>query len=266
MNENNFDQLLRSTLHDSADHLSAPDYLKTRIENTVTNMNHNMEGNTMKKVLNPTWKKRFVVLAAVAAISITGAVAGGRVASITSHTWRDQAWKDFNETASMAEKYVPDVKYVKDFDNGFTFTEGNTNTQQTADASGNAINTFTGLFLTYQKDGATLNFDAEPVQDGVQYASEFDTVQTVGDIEVRYRAMKCIYLPPDGSIKPTAEEQAKADAGEINIGYGTETREDMVYYSVKWIENDISYSLSTYDAGDLTEADFFEMASEIINA
>lgn len=265
MNEKNFDQLLRSTLHNNADHLSAPDDLKTRIENMMTNTN-NMEGNNMKKVLNTKWKKRFVVVAAVAAISVTGAFAGGRVASVSSHSWNDRAWKEFNETVSMAEKYVPDVKYIKDFDNGFTFMEGNTDTQQSKDASGNVINTFTGLMLKYEKDGATLFLNAEPIQPDFEYTSEFDTVKNIGDIEVHYRAMKCIFLPPDGSIKPTEEEQALFDTGEINIAYGTETREEKVFYSVRWLENDLSYSIATYDVGDLTEADFFQMADEIINA
>lgn len=263
MNEKNFDQLLRSTLHDNADHLSAPDHLKARIE---ANLNHNMEGNHMNKIFNSKWKKRFVVLGAVAAISITGAFAGGRVASISSHSYRDQAWKEFDKTASMAEKYLPDAKYVEDFDNGFTFTEGNTRGEQTADDSGNVINTYTGLDLRYEKNGIHMFLNVDPVQDGVGYTSEFDTVKTIGDTEVRYRAMECIYLPPDGSIQPTAEEQAKAKTGEINIGYGTETREDKVFYNVKWIENGLAYNLSSYDAEDLTEADFFEMASEIINA
>lgn len=210
------------------------------------------------------WTKRLVAIAAVAAISVTAAVAGSGVASISSHTYHDKAWKEFDQTASYAEQYVPDAKFVETFSNGYTFQQGNTSTASKNDENGISLGTFTDLYLVYQKNGAQLYLEAGPVQEDLSYESEFDTVRTIADVEVRYRAMDCIYLPPDGSIKPTAEEQAKADAGEINIGYGSETREEMTYYAVKWIDNGIYYTISTYDPAGLTEDDFFQMAEELM--
>jgi len=258
MTDMNLDRTIRETLNETAKNLSAPDSLGTRVKFAVNNSERpKRRGN---------WGKRLVAACIVAAVGVTGAIAGSGVVSLSSHTYHDKAWKSFSDTASYAEQYVPEAKYIESFSNGYTFQKGNTSTVSKNDENYHSLGTYTDLFLIYGKDGKSVFFEAGPVQEDLSYESEFGTVRKVGDIDVRYREMFSIYLPPDGSIKPTAEEQAKFDAGEINIGYGTETREEMTYYAVKWVENGISYDISTYEPGELTEDDFFQMASEIINS
>ncbi len=259
MSDFNFDRAIRDTLNETAKGLEAPEALGARVKFAVKN-------NERPKTHVRGWSKRLVAACAVAAIAVTGAIAGGGVMSVSSHSYHDKAWKDFDETASYAEQYVKDAKYLESFTNGYTFEKGNTDTCSKNDENGNSLGLFTGIMLSYEKDGAALLFDAEPVQEEFNYSSEYDTVRTIDDVDVSYREMFCIYLPPDGSEKPTAEEQAKFDAGEINIGYGSETREEQTYYVVRWVEDGISYNIGTYDPADLTEDDFFQMASEVIGS
>ncbi len=258
MNESRIDNLLRETLCETAKPLKAPDGLKAKIKFAANT-------NTSAKP-KPFFGKKLAAVIIVAAVAVTGAVAGSGVVSISSHTYHDKAWKAFNETEAYAEMYVPDAKYVESFENGYKFASGNTSTASKDDATGNSLGTFTDLYLTYEKDGADIYFEAGPVQDDLTYGSIFDTVKNIGDVEVHYRELFNIFLPPDESVKPTEEEQKRFENGEINIAYGTETREEKTYYTVRWIENDIAYTISCFDPAGLTEDDFFNMAAEVIQA
>ena len=69
-----------------------------------------------------------------------------------------------------------------------------------------------------------------------------------------------------GACNHIEAEQAAFDRGEINIAYGSDEREEKVFYRVLWIEGDIAYSIYTFDPGSLTMDDFFQMAQEVIEA
>lgn len=259
MDEMKMEREMQTMLHQCAEGLEAPDTLKTRIDFALKN------GVKPSKVRRP-FAKRLAAAALVAALAVTGAVAGSGVTGWYSNTWLDQNWKDFSQTAEYVQEHVPGAKYVESFSNGYTFDKGYENTVDKRDDSGNTLGSFTEVMLNYEKNGAEVTLGAELVQEEGQYTSPYDTVRTVGDIEVHYRAMKDITLPPDGSIRPTEEEQAAFERGEINIAYGSSAREEHTFYSVSWIENDISYSIYTLNPGDLTEDDFFQMAQEIIES
>ncbi len=258
MNESRIDNLLKETLQETAKPLKAPDDLKAKIR-FAANANPSAKP-------KPFFGKKLAAAVIVAAVAVTGAVAGSGVVSITSHTYHDKAWKAFNETEAYAEMYVPDAKYVESFENGYKFASGNTSTASKDDATGNSLGTFTDLYLIYEKDGSDIYFEAGPVQDEITYDSIFDTVKNIEGVDVHYRNLLSIYLPPDGSEMPTEEEQKRFENGEINIAYGTETREEKTYHTVRWIENDIAYDISCFDTADLTEDDFFNMAAEVIGA
>ncbi|MDO4270301.1 MAG: hypothetical protein Q4C72_05155 [Eubacteriales bacterium] len=260
MDELNLDRTIRETLHTCAGELQAPDKLKTRVDFVVRS------GAPVPKRKMKPWKRTAVALCAVLAVAVTGALASGQVASWSTGRHPVKSWTDFAKTAGYAEKHVPDMKYVESFSNGYAFDKGYEDTIDKRDENNKTLESFTGVLLNYQKDGAELTLDAGPVQSEAVYTSPFDTVRMIGETEVRYRETPQIFLPPDGKEKPTAEEQAKMDAGEINIAYGTAQREENVFYNVKWIEDGISYSIYTTDPAGLTEDDFFQMAAEVIGA
>lgn len=257
MDEMKMEREMQEMLHRCAEGMKAPDQLKTRIDFAIKN------GETPHKVRRP-FAKRLAAVALVAAVAVTGAVAGSGVKGWYSSTWVDQNWTDFAQTASYVQEHVPGAKYVESFSNGYTFDKGYEDTVDKRDENGNTLGSFTGVLLCYEKAGTELTLEAEPVQEDGEYTSPYDSVRTVGDTEVHYRTMKDITLPPDHSIQPTEEEQAAFARGEINIAYGSSEREEKTFYRVSWIENGIAYSIYTFDPGDLTEDDFFQMAQEII--
>lgn len=258
MDEINMERTIRETLHTCADGLHAPDALKTRIDYALRS------GQTAPR--RRPWGKRLAAALLVAAVAVTGAVAGSGVVSWGSSSRMDKSWRDFDQTAAYVQEHVAGAKTPASFTNGFSFKRGCEETVAKRDESGNVLDSFTGLLLEYKKGGTQLMLNIEPVQDEGEYTSPYDTVRTVGETEVHYRAMRCIFLPPDGSIQPTAAEQAAADRGEINIAYGSDTREEQVFYTVSWIDDALYYALYTYEPGDLTEDDFFAMAGEIIGS
>ena len=81
MNETVFDKEMKDMLHRCADELHAPDKLKTRVDFALKN------GSSRPRRC---WGRRLIALAAVAAITVTGAFAAGAFGSITSHSWSDQ--------------------------------------------------------------------------------------------------------------------------------------------------------------------------------
>ena len=81
MNETVFDKEMKNMLHRCADELHAPDTMKTRVDFALR---------SAQVKPRHRWGKRIAVLAAVAAIAVTGAFAAGGLGSITSHSWSDQ--------------------------------------------------------------------------------------------------------------------------------------------------------------------------------
>lgn len=81
MNETVFDKEMKDMLHRCADELHAPDKLKTRVDFALKN------GSSRPR---RRWGRRLIALAAVAAITVTGAFAAGAFGSITSHSWANQ--------------------------------------------------------------------------------------------------------------------------------------------------------------------------------
>ena len=261
MDELKMERTIRETLKNSAEGLEAPDKLKTRIDFAIRSGEAQAPARRRAK-----WGKKLAAVCLVAALAVTGAVAGSGVVGWYSSTMLNQNWTNFGKTAEYVQEHVPSAKYVEAFSNGYTFDRGYENTTDKKDESGNTLGSFTSVMMDYEKDGTEMTFEVEPVQEEGEYTSPYDTVRTVADTEVHYREMKGITLPPDGSIQPTAEEQAAFERGEINIAYGSSEREENTFYRVSWIEDGFFYSIYTLDSGDLTENDFFQMAQEVIEA
>lgn len=264
MDEMKMERMIKETLKNCAGELEAPEKLKTRIDVALKSNDSVVSRN------RPKWRKRIAAICLVASIAVIGAVAGSGVASWSSSTRRDNNWTDYAQTAEYVQKSVPKAKHIAAFSNGFTFVKGYESTTDMKDESGHTLGSFTSVILDYEKDGVQLSIIAEPVQEDASYAvrdSAYGTWREIDGVKVRYYAMPMIILP--SGTEPSAEEKAAFERGEINIAYDGEdtSREEMTFYSVDWIDNDISYSIvSPEDIGEMTEEDFFQMAQEIIAA
>lgn len=81
-------------------------------------------------------------------------------------------------------------------------------------------------------------------------------------ITVMYRADQYLFVPPDYQV--SEEEQARADAGELFISYGTDQVENQVIKGVTWTDGGISYSMITFGSS-LTPEEMVQMAGEVID-
>lgn len=202
----------------------------------------------------------------VAATSV--AIAGGTPFGLQSSRQPKESWSDFYQTASYADKYVPEMKYVQSFSTGYTFEKGFAYSTDVKDESWNTIGSYTNIYLHYTNGSRSLNLHAEINRNSTKPIShpEWYQIRIINGIPVCYREWQTISLPSD--TRPTPEEDQKSNSGEININWDAQStsRTESTYYFIQWTENGISYLLSTYHPGALTEDDFFQMAEEIITS
>ena len=139
MDELKMERTIRETLKNSAEGLEAPDRLKTRIDFALRS------GETQVPVRRrPKWGKKLAAVCLVAALAVTGAVAGSGVVGWYSSTMLNQNWTDFAETAEYVQEHVPGAKYVASFSNGYTFDKGYEDTVDKRDDSGNTLGSCAG--------------------------------------------------------------------------------------------------------------------------
>ena len=80
-------------------------------------------------------------------------------------------------------------------------------------------------------------------------------------ITVSYRADQYRFVPPNYQV--SKEEQAKMDAGELTISYGSDKVTDQVVRNLSWQDGDLHYEILTFDS-TLTAEEMDQMAGEII--
>lgn len=183
MDELKMERTIRETLKTTAEGLEAPDKLKTRIDFAIRSGEAQAPARRRAK-----WGKK-------AGRCVPGGGArrdrrGLRAAALWagySSTMLNQSWTDFAETAEYVQEHVPGAKYVASFSNGYTFDKGYEDTVDKRDDSGNTLGSFTGIMLTYEKNGGDLTLEVAPVQEEGEYTSQYDIVRTVADTEVHYR-------------------------------------------------------------------------------
>ena len=193
MDEMKMDRTIRETMKQCAEGLEAPDKLKTRIDFALKS------GAPAELRRRPKWGKRLAAVCLVAAVAVTGAVAGSGVVSWGSSTRLDKNWTDFEKTAAYVQENIAGAKYVESFSNGFVFEKGNESSTDKRDVNNHTLGSFNGIQLDYEQDGVKLTLAFDPVQEEGEYTSPYDTVRTVAGTEVHYREMKGIYLPATAS-------------------------------------------------------------------
>ena len=97
MDEIKMEREIKEMLHQCADELHAPDSMQARVKFALNN------APARKRHL---WSKRFVAVAAVAAIAVTGAFAAGGMGGIFSEGWSDQRLDLSSTQAHLADAGV----------------------------------------------------------------------------------------------------------------------------------------------------------------
>ena len=212
----------------------------------------------MKKT---SFKKIALVTAALCTLTAITAVAGGKYTTLFSHASHADEIRNFSEVSQLTEKADMKFKYVEEFENGYKFDYAVPAYTYGEDSStGKSSNAWIEANLAYTKDGeATVNFSATKTYfDDETCDSSIDYEK----ITINYNCDNYLFLPPD--TKPSEEDKALEEAGELFISYGSSEEQRNVAESVNWIDDGIRYSLMTMD-GSLGAEGLTEMAKEIID-
>ena len=247
MDEIKMEREIKEMLHQCADELHAPDSMQTRVKFALNN------APARKRHL---WSKRFVAVAAVAAIAVTGAFAAGGMGGIFSEGWSDQRLDLSSTQAHLADAGV--VLTLPDKIGEYTFSYG-------SDVDTTARNSV-GETETYTKDGAELNLSAHKsytvfTEDEMENPVPATTAEVNG-ITLTYRDAHYRFVPDD--YEKSDEEKQQEKNGELVISYyGSDEVEDKMFQSVLWEQDGVTYLISGYDTGLDAQA-MFGMAAEFI--
>ena len=226
MNETVFDKEMKDMLHRCADELHAPDKLKTRVDFALKN------GSSRPR---RRWGRRLIALAAVAAITVTGAFAAGAFGSITSHSWSDQRL-----SMEQTQQHMEDAGAaltLPETIGDFTFSYG-CDVATTAKSAAGKSEQVDKVNAEYEKDGSALNFSAHK------------TYTVFSDEE-------------NSDPEPDDEEKKLERRGELTISEGSDEVEDRQFQSVSWQKDGMSYSLYGFDTG-LDAQTMLELASGLV--
>ena len=252
MNETVFDKEMKDMLHRCADELHAPDKLKTRVDFALKN------GSSRPR---RRWGRRLIALAAVAAITVTGAFAAGAFGSITSHSWSDQRLS-MEQTQEHMEQAGVEFTLPESI-GGFTFSHGY-DADTLAESAAGEREQVKEVNAEYEKDGVTLDFSAHTaytVFDGEDDPYAPDAERDVNGVTLAFRDTAYLFVPPD--YRPTDEEKQQERAGELAISYGSDEVENRQFQSVSWTQDGVEYSLYGFDTG-LDSEEMLSMAAELV--
>ena len=88
-----------------------------------------------------------------------------------------------------------------------------------------------------------------------------EETKDINDVKVSCRTDKYLFVPAD--YEPTDEEKQMEENNEMFISYGSDSREEKIFTSVKWEQNGLVYSIFTFS--DITFETMFEAAEQIIS-
>ena len=191
MNKTELDEKMKNMLHECADDLHAPDTMKTRVDFALR---------SAQVKPRHRWGKRIAVLAAVAAIAVTGAFAAGGLGSITSHSWANQRMS-IEQTQEHMEDAGASLTLPETIGD-FTFSHGY-DIDTTAESAMGKTEKVSEVNAEYEKDGVTLNFNAHKTytvfSDEENSDPEPDEVQEVNGVTLAFRDSHYRFVRPTTS-------------------------------------------------------------------
>ena len=212
-------------------------------------------------------KKILVAAAALCLIGAFGAVAAGKIDSVSSSVRVDQP--DYHSAADVAADadrlgFVP--KAVDQFSNGYEFSKGYFVMLEGADENQAKVAESPSVMVDYRKGSGSVILNIEAPMAGLEQESSTEMTREYGDVTLNYFHSDSLFVGTDYEL--TQEEQALVDAGELNVGYGAPgmERQEVTNYFVTWSDDGGNYSLMAGDDTGLTADDLFLMAEEIVDS
>lgn len=254
-----FEDKIKESLWETGEQVAASDFLKHRIHNQITNQIK--EKYIMKKTY---FKKIALIAVAIVCISSVGAYASGKLHSYASHSYPETIMTELPSADQLNKDlgFVP--KTADAFANGFTFKDARISETQGLDENGNKLEQFKELnyrFVSADGQEINLNISKPGIKDEfIPNASAKTTVYN--GIDLTYEEQNYKFVPADYQL--TEEDKAEQESGAVVFSYGSDDVEASLFKYISWTDEGINYLLMGRDV-NLTEADFVEMAQEIIN-
>ena len=221
-----------------------PEEFHNSVNSALSKISNREEKNMSRISLK---KKVIITAAAVMAIGVT-AVAAGKVASITGHSYLDDMVYSIEEIQAESDKENFDVKYPETL-GGYAFEKGLVGEGDAADEEGNKIRDYNFLNLDYANGDKYASLYVEPIDiDGI----------TVYTIEQVFK-----FVPPD--YEKTEQDIKDEEAGKLVFSYGTEDVEVKTMRQVTWEEGNLVFDIIAGD--DTVDMDtLVDMAEDMIRA
>lgn len=261
MEDKKFDSLIQDTLYQAIKNLNTSPDLPSRIHTQINGKKK--EAFYMRRF---GLKKLVVVVAALCILCSMGAVAAGKITSLTSSSRNtDNQYPAYSDVTKAEDELGYVVNAVEVFSNGYKYQKGNIQTVNGLDDDGNVVGNYRELLLDYQNAaGKNLNFIVcRPLnsEEGVSVPAK--ETRDMNGISVSYYSDHYKFFPAD--VTPSEEDMKAMEAGELYISYGSDKVIDSYASHIDWVQDETHYSLMSMDAK--FEADeMYQMAKEVIEA
>ena len=234
-----------------------PEEFHNSVNSALSKISNREEKNMSRISLK---KKVIITAAAVMAIGVT-AVAAGKVASITGHSYLDDMVYSIEEIQAESDKENFDVKYPETL-GGYAFKKGLIGEGDAADEEGNKIRDYNFLNLDYANGDKYASLYVEPIADITDMPEDKPCVDidgtTVYTIEQVFK-----FVPPD--YEKTEQDIKDEEAGKLVFSYGTEDVEVKTMRQVTWEDGNLVFDIIAGD--DTVDMDtLVDMAEDMIRA
>lgn len=268
------DEAIREFFKGEAEHMAAPDLLKTRIDREIDKIENDRikkRRGSEKEAVIMKFQKRKVALAAavIVAIGSITCYATGKMTGLMVGSSHLTEVSEYSGLAAAEEKAGFETGMPETFSSGYVFKNVNTGDGQAVDAEGNGIpgTEYIDVFMTYEKDGSEITasimpeLKEEPAEEAEAKAPEASETREIGGITVSYYETTMKVVPPDYEL--TEQDKKDMENSNFTISYGS----DQVYVqkvrSIDWKADGKAYNLldmeGAVDAGTL-----FSMAQDVI--
>ena len=151
---------------------------------------------------------------------------------------------------------------MNEFSNGYRFREMYLDHSSVVDAEGNSLRDFLGLILRYEKEGAPeVTLSVQPAAYfSMESSAPIAASREVQGVTVNYYHSSFLVVPE--GYRPSPEEKALVDAGQLQISYGSDEREEHILVSAIFTVDGTLYDLLCF--ADHDAETMLRMAEELI--
>lgn len=211
-------------------------------------------------------RKVILIAAALCLIGSAAAVAAGKVAGWTSHTYSNRPdFVSLKELDQAEEAMGFSIQAVEKFTNGYQFDKGFIIDVQEHDSNGTVLGSFPETSLEYRNGANWVGLSVYPAYKKTETEKHGEIVTIpYGDITLTYTKDIYKFVPPDYQVTP--EEEALIEQGKLYVSYGTDAVEIREMTAISWYAGEASYLLMPYGDTPVPQEELVQMAKEIIDS